>query len=44
MVVDPDDPGDEIFAAFCTGCLPKDERDDEDGKFQKNRILRAGDD
>jgi len=44
MVKDPFDPEDEIFAAFCTGCLPKDERDDEHGKFQKDRILRAGDD
>ena len=44
MIVDPDDPTDEIFAAFCTGCLPKDERDDDQGKFQKNRLVIAGDD
>jgi hypothetical protein len=45
MVKDPSDPtGEEIFASFCTGCLRRDERDDEDGKFQKTRILRAGDD
>jgi hypothetical protein len=43
-IVDPDDPEDVIFGAFCTGCLPKEERDDPHGKFQDNRILRAGDD
>lgn len=43
MIIDPNDPEKgEMYAAFCTGCLPKDEHDDPHGKFQKNRILPAG--
>lgn len=39
---DPDDPGSVIYAPFCTGCLPKDERDDPKRLFDKHRIIPVG--
>jgi hypothetical protein len=39
---DPFDPGDVIYAPFCTGVLPKDERDDPKRQFDKRRIIPAG--
>jgi hypothetical protein len=42
FMTDPEDPDSVLYAPFCTGCLPKEEQEDEKRLFQKNRIIPAG--